>query len=576
MELKFYLEVFIRRWRTALLAAVFVVLMVALGNKLLVQPTYQAEARLLVIPPQSGSLDSSYYQATVGDRLLNAYVQLASSEPLKDELRSKLGLKKLPDIGVTIIPDTETIQILVDSSNPQLAAKTANLLAELVVSKQELIQGDQNDSEGLNILNERKEKLALELDDLKQEHDDLVLNLAQTSAQLSTLDREIKTKEVSYQNLLDRYNVALISGLSSRSTVISVGDELTNLEDEISIKTQEYQELLARNGEYQQQITFMRQTIQEAQRSLSNLSDQYEIIVATDLRLRATQGIQVISPAIVPSRPTGLSQNSVLLLSLICGLIAGIVSAFFAENLDTRIFSLGQIKTITKFPIISSISKVKNIKNVVALLGVQDSLLARDFWTLSTKLQRVIAERSVKTIMVTSPGTQEGKSTVVYGLASEMAEAGFKILIVDANLRAPVQHKLFNANVEYGLSAYVNSGEKEFKGLIIEAVKPGIDLLPSLSAKENQNTRPRVRHLKGLFAAIQTYDLILFDTPGLLLYPDTLDLAEMVDGVVVAVRWSETTSDDIKSIYQYLEGIGSDALGLVVNQTPDKKNFILS
>ena len=556
MELKAYLIVLQRRWKLTLLVFFAVILLSIVGSSFY-SPNYQAETSLRLIPPLGGSLENPYYQTTYANRLMNTYAQIASSELLLNELKEKLGLATLPDIRVTIVPDSEIVQIIVQSSNPVLAAKTANTLAELTISKQKTTIENSAPSSGLSILSNRIDELKSELEKANQKHDELVMNYSQTTAQLTTLDKEIQMQEVNYQNLL----IALGP----------INEEVTALRGEIESRYQEYQDLSSKSNEYLQQITMLRQSIQNDQSAYTNLLLQYDTVQVTNLIQVSTENIQIVSPAVPPSTPTGFSKPFVLGLGILCGLIASVVSAFVFDNLDTRLYSPEQIENVISSPVIGTISEIRDLNKQDLYLKSESPILLRDSWILGTKILRILHDSSIKSILVTSSNPGEGKSTVISAIANVLAQNDCKVLVVDADVHKLQQYISINVADKDGLNAFLRGSKNNIKEVIQTDVKPNIDLLPSLVETDDPAKLFRSSQLDSLFEQVKKYDVVLVDAPALSIAPDAYKLAVAVDCVLIVAQRGSTTVNDIQSLYVSLESIGSKFLGVVMNQIPRRR-----
>ncbi|HNB35023.1 MAG TPA: hypothetical protein PK414_02315, partial [Anaerolineales bacterium] len=224
MELKTYFAILARRWQIV----VFVIL-AAVGLSIFASKyvDYEAEARLQVITPMGGSLGYTYYETTFASRLMNTYAQIATSNQLKSELKEKLGVDVLPNITVKIIPDSEIIQILVDSRDPALAAEAANTLAELIIARQEKVVASNPSSEELTLLDARKKELEESLAQAQKEYDELVKGYSETVSKMAILERTMSLNDQSYQNTLDQYQRAQQSGATSQ--IKSLGEALSSL-----------------------------------------------------------------------------------------------------------------------------------------------------------------------------------------------------------------------------------------------------------------------------------------------------------------------------------------------------------
>jgi capsular exopolysaccharide synthesis family protein len=571
MELRTYIDILARRWRVVLFVALAVICIAAIGSQF-ISPKYQAETRLRVITPLGGALGETNYQTTFATRLMNTYAQIATSNEVKDELKGKLGVAALPDITVKIIPDSEVIQIVVEGSDPSFVARTANTLADLLFSYQSKAVNNTTAND-LSVLINRKDELKAELDQSQLEYEQLSKTYSQTTAEIAVLDRTIGMKETSYQNLVEQYEQAVVTeavtpSAVSRTTIVALSQEIDRLEGEIADLNKQYKELLTSSNDYLQKITLLRQFIQNQQSAYSDLLYRYDTVLSANFRQENAQSIATVSMAVEPSRPSNPGHLTVLVLGVLCGLISGVIIAFVVDNLDTRIFSVDRIERVTTTSIIGSVSKFQ-----VQL--PQDTEknpdLQRDYRLLRAKLQKLIHDGLIKTIMVTSANRREGKSTIVFRLALGLAQTKFKVLVVDADLRMPQQHKLFGVTSELGLSDFLGSGVESAKSVILRDVRPGIDLLPNLLESDNPVSLLQSPRWKNLFESFQAYDVVLLDTPALLVVPDALDFAEAADGVIIIAQWWQTTTGDLQSICSQLESVGSKLVGIIVNQFPLRK-----
>lgn len=574
MELNMYFTILARRWRLAALVALGVVVLSVLASQF-ISPSYQAETRLRIVTPLGGSMGETNYQTTFATRLMNTYAQIATSEQVNIELKEKLGLRVLPDISVKIIPDSEIIQIVVESKDPALASKTANALADILFSYQNKAINSANSNE-LGVLSTRKDELKQELEEAQDEHVQLTSAYSETAAEIAILDRTIRLKESAYQNLVDQYEQVLVSEATvpssiTRATKDTISSEMKRIQDEINELNATYKQLLTDSNEFQQKIAMIRQSIQITQNSYSDLLYRYDTVLTAAYRQENAQNIIVVSPAVAPTRPSSPGRVFIVGLGVLCGLIVGIVAAFVVDSLDSRIFSLDKIGRVTSAPVIGSISRYRDLHTKESP-DSPDSMVLRDYWILRARLQKIIEGGKIKNIMLTSPNRLEGRSFIACKLAAGFAQYNLKVLVVDADFYKPKQHQLFNVTGEHGLTEFLNGDLDSLDEMILTNVAPGVDLLPNLLESDDPTKLLGSSRLESLFEFIDQYDMVLFDTPAFLAVPDALELAKNMDGVIVVTRWGYTTSDDIRTLCNQLESLNSNILGVVVNQTPIRKN----
>jgi succinoglycan biosynthesis transport protein ExoP len=204
MELKSYLEILWRRKWVIAITALMTAGIVAAGT-LMMAPSYEAHSTVRLVMAASGTLDYTDYRYT--ERLLNTYTELATSEPVMDELAEKLGVRMDDYVEVKVIPNTELMDILVENANPELASQAANELAEIIVtqSKELYTSGAKSAHE---ILGEQLSQIEEELNQARADYESLVLQSPDDSQHIEALARSIELKQETYGTLLQQYETA--------------------------------------------------------------------------------------------------------------------------------------------------------------------------------------------------------------------------------------------------------------------------------------------------------------------------------------------------------------------------------
>jgi uncharacterized protein involved in exopolysaccharide biosynthesis len=340
MELKMYLDILARRWRIALIIAVAIVILFALGS-LLMSPDYQAQVMLRVITPVGGNSGDVQYQTTFAARLMNTYAQIATSDEMLRELRAKLGVKSLPIMNAVIVPDSEIFQVTAESSDAKLAINAANGLADILASYQN-DNGDISETDRLDVLAQRKTALEGQLVSYQQQHDDLVKSYSETTAKMSVLESAIRGKEAALQSVQSQYELATVADLAAlggttRATKAGAATEMENLQKELDALNQQYSDISQGSSAYLQQITLLRQTIQSTQSAYSTLLTNYDSVALSNIRQQNAQNVVIVSRAAEPLKSTGLGRGFVVALGVVFGIIIGIVGAFLLENLGIRV-----------------------------------------------------------------------------------------------------------------------------------------------------------------------------------------------------------------------------------------------
>jgi len=267
---------------------------------------------------------------------------------------------------------------------------------------------------------------------------------------------------------------------------------------------------------------------------------------------------QVAEPSSYPSRPrVGLN----LFLGALVGLVIGIGLAFFIEYLDTSVKTMDDVESVLGVPVLAIIPQ-----NVGLLHKSQgDTADAEAYRILRTNLEFNRAGPDQNTISLVSGGPGEGKSTTIANLAFICAQGGYSTLIVDADLRRPVQHRLFEMSNEVGLTNYLTS-EMNLADVIFPTGSENLSLLPSgilpsdaVGILNSQRMSDTIAELK------MRYDLVFFDSPPILGVSDASVIASEVDQTVIVVQHRRFPRSMLARVKQAVLGVGGTLLGVVLN-----------
>ncbi len=185
--------------------------------------------------------------------------------------------------------------------------------------------------------------------------------------------------------------------------------------------------------------------------------------------------------------------------------------------------------------------------------------------TIRTNLLFSLAPCDKKIVVVSSAEPNAGKSTVSCNLAITMAQTGAKVLLMDADLRKPSQHKTFRVKKTNGLSRLL-SGQIEPEDCICRDVARGLDLIPSGSLPPNPSELLSSEAMGDLLGRLSLqYDYIFVDTPPLGVVSDSLVLSEVVAGMVLVTRQGQTTYEELQNAVQAIKNVNGNLLGVVIS-----------
>ena len=388
---------------------------------------------------------------------------------------------------------------------------------------------------------------------------------------INTIILEIKNEFISWLNRAKSNEIVLLSKLNTLKNENMVLPEkslkLIRLEREVKLQEELNSELKSKYQEI---------TIHESGR---------------------IEEVTIVKPALIPSSPFNVpSKLMIVVTGIVMGLILGIVFAFGAELFDTSIGTIEDVEEVLGVPVLGVIpslnevekrkiaSDKKNMGRKYDLVAHYDpsSLIAEAFRTLRTNLQFISLDKKVKSFVVTSSFVQEGKSFNVVNLALSLAQTGNKVLLISADLRKPVLHKIFGLNREPGLTDYVlgNYQLKEIINTITDVMlgefeleevlkTPGLDNLHVINCGVHPPNPAEIlrseRFKQLLEETYDDYDIILIDTPPVLPVVDAAETSKLTDGTLIVYMVGKIGRGVLKRAKITLENVNANVTGIILN-----------
>ena len=197
------------------------------------------------------------------------------------------------------------------------------------------------------------------------------------------------------------------------------------------------------------------------------------------------------------------------------------------------------------------------------------SPVSEAYRTLRTNLQFFSLDEPIRTLVVTSPGTEEGKSTVLANLAVALAQGGKRVILADCDLRRPTQHTLFGLDNATGLTTMMLDEAAQSEPPLRETPVDGLRVLPTGPLPPNPAELLGSRRMKEALAALLgKADVLLFDAPPVLAVTDALVLAVQTDGVLLVVKAGGTRREHVQQAKERLERVNARIVGAVLNNAP--------
>ncbi|MBN8201828.1 CpsD/CapB family tyrosine-protein kinase [Bacillus sp. NTK034] len=206
-----------------------------------------------------------------------------------------------------------------------------------------------------------------------------------------------------------------------------------------------------------------------------------------------------------------------------------------------------------------------NNKRKLVTISSPKSPVSEQYRTVRTNIQFSSVDQDLRSILVTSAGPGEGKSTTVSNLAVVFANQGKRVLLVDADLRKPTAHYTFDVNNITGLTNILTKSAT-FDKAVSSTREPNLYVLTSGPVPPNPAELLGSKAMEEfLVQAYKEYDLVLFDTPPVLAVADAQILANQCDGTILVARSGETEIDQAVKARELLNTTKSKLLGAVLN-----------
>ena len=288
-----------------------------------------------------------------------------------------------------------------------------------------------------------------------------------------------------------------------------------------------------------------------------------------DLTIRATLQTgeaQLVQPATEPSAPSSPKKTRNVALGIFLGLVLGISLALLRDQFDRRLKTVEEAEGAFGLSVLATVPQSRQIGDAAAAETGLRGEEAEAFRMLRANLQYFGIDQELKSLLVTSSASEDGKTMVAWNLAQTEAHAGKRILYVEADLRRPTLAEQLHLSTEKGLSL-VLAGSLEAKAAIQKA--RGVDVLPAGPLPPNPAELIDSQRMENLLDwAEQEYDRVVVDTPPASIVADALPLIKRVDRVLVVVRLRRTLRDAAEHLREQLTIIEAPVIGIVVNGAP--------
>jgi len=278
-----------------------------------------------------------------------------------------------------------------------------------------------------------------------------------------------------------------------------------------------------------------------------------------------------VQVASVPQKPSSPNVPLNLALGLLVGLALGVGVAVLRETLDNRIRNEHDVELISEVPIVGGIAyDPKAATRPLIVQADPRSPRAESFRTLRTNLQFLNTEGTSRSFVITSSVPSEGKSTTTANLAIALADAGSRVLVVDADLRRPKLAEYMGLEGAVGLTD-VLIGRAELLDVIQPWGTGSLYVLPAGKVPPNPSELLGSQTMVNLITLFEKeFDYVLFDAPPLLPVTDAAILGKSVGGALVVVSAGHTHKNQLKGAVTALANVDARLAGFIVTMLPTK------
>jgi capsular exopolysaccharide synthesis family protein len=287
--------------------------------------------------------------------------------------------------------------------------------------------------------------------------------------------------------------------------------------------------------------------------------------------------VEVINYAKTPDFPQYSRLKLSVFVTFIACFLLGVAFTFLAENMDTSFKNHYELEKVLNSPVIGLLPKIDDfemfekersrygdIDRKVVCLHCPNHLAAESINSLRINLKFAFEGREFKKVMIVSPVKASGKTLISANLAVSYAKSGVKTLLIDCDLRKPMQHLIFGLDNIDGLTSYFFSAQGS--SIINRDVIPNLDVLTSGLIPENPIEileSPRMDEILDYLC--RDYEKIIIDVPPILGIPDSMVLAQKVDALAYLISLRSSKIQQGRAGIKQLRGLGVEVNGLICN-----------
>lgn len=325
-----------------------------------------------------------------------------------------------------------------------------------------------------------------------------------------------------------------------------------------------------RTSQQELEYTRLSEDLSRLRTAYNSLAATYEQVLLYEAQ--SVDTIAVIEEAVLPDAPIRPNTLRNILLALILGAGAAFGLLLLYEIATDRFRSNDDIRQVLGLPVLGSIGQIGVAENPSpdTLVSIQDprALSVEAFRRLRTNLRFANVDVALKCLAVTSANPGEGKSLISSNLAVVMAQSGLSVILVDADLRKPRQHRLFDVARSPGLTDALLSESFDQLDLMLQQTNvPGLRVLTAGNQAPNPAELLGSRRMAQMADLLKSQaDIVVFDTPPILVVTDAQITAAEADGTLLVLDIKRTTRKAARHALELLDQVGAKVAGIAINR----------
>lgn len=383
-------------------------------------------------------------------------------------------------------------------------------------------------------------------------------------------------------NLIEKISIAQIEQNIKSSKVTS-----------LRAAVEQYNEKMSQLPDTEVQLARLERNYRIHEKTYTMLIEKYE---EAKIAEKSKIGkIRIVEEARIPNAPIKPNKKMNMLIGIVLGLGLGIGAALLVHSLDSKIRTFDDVRKYVSLPVLGTIPLIQTddieIDNLEQKISTVSGSEQEEFEKIHRQVQaKLITHYSPKsstseafrilrtniisrknntgctTILITSSGPKEGKSTIQANMATALAQMDSKVVLVDLDLRRPMVHTLLGFNKENGISDFLMDQSTDIENIIKPTNIKNLDIITSGIIPPNPSELLASKRMdEAIISLKERYDYVLFDSPPVIAVTDSMVMANKVDQLILAIRVDQADKNVVRRTKELLENINVDIAGVVIN-----------